>query len=181
MPRRVEELREEVANQLRLFPDWPKKGILFRDIMPLMKQPKLVDELCQAFAERARPAGVEAVAGLEARGFLLGPLIAVHLGVPFIPVRKSGKLPGPTHRSVYVKEYGEDAVEIQSDALDHPKQKVLIVDDLLATGGTLRAAIELIRAAGGVVEQAVVLVELADLNGRSVLPEDTDLFSLLIY
>ncbi|KAI6242365.1 Adenine phosphoribosyltransferase [Aphelenchoides fujianensis] len=159
-----EELRERVRAAVRTFPDFPQPGVQFCDIMPLMRDPQLVDELCARVADEFR-GRVDVVAALEARGFLFAPLIAVRLGVSFVPVRKRGKLPGPTLRATYTKEYGEDVIEVQADAFA-PEQRVLLFDDLLATGGTLAAAVQLVEAAGARFTAAFVLVELPALGGR---------------
>lgn len=112
---------------------------------------------------------IDAIVGLDARGFLFGPLVAMNLGVAFIPVRKSGKLPGPTTKTTSTKEYGKDVLEIQADAIEKG-QKVVILDDLIATGGTLQAACHLVREAGGEVLECVLLVELVELKGKDKVP-----------
>ncbi|KAI6175157.1 Adenine phosphoribosyltransferase [Aphelenchoides fujianensis] len=140
-----EELRERVRAAVRTFPDFPQPGVQFCDIMPLMRDPQLVDELCARVADEFR-GRVDVVAALEARGFLFAPLIAVRLGVSFVPVRKRGKLPGPTLRATYTKEYGEDVIEVQADAFA-PEQR-------------------LVEAAGARFTAAFVLVELPALGGR---------------
>ncbi|VDD91482.1 unnamed protein product [Enterobius vermicularis] len=149
--------------------------------MKLMRNPSLVDELCKTVAEHVRaeiPVPVNAVCGLESRGFLFGPPIAIALNVPFIPIRKKGKLPGKVLQASYKKEYGEDTLEMQADALD-AQSKVLLVDDLLATGGTLAAAIELIEKAGGEVVEAFILVQLTYLNPLAHIPKHAPVFSLI--
>uniref|UniRef100_A0A914VMP0 Adenine phosphoribosyltransferase n=1 Tax=Plectus sambesii TaxID=2011161 RepID=A0A914VMP0_9BILA len=179
----LEKLKIELASSIREFPDFPQKGILFKDIMPIFQKPQLVTNMCVAIAAHAVaeiPVPVDAVAGLEARGFLFGPQIAAILNVPFIPIRKQGKLPGKTVRATYVKEYGEDVVEVQSDALK-PGAKVMIVDDLLATGGTMKAAIEVIQKAGGDVAEAFCIIELTALKGRDVLLDTVPVFTLLSF
>uniref|UniRef100_A0A0N5AX89 Adenine phosphoribosyltransferase n=1 Tax=Syphacia muris TaxID=451379 RepID=A0A0N5AX89_9BILA len=179
--RDLQHIREEVSAHLRYFPDFPKKGIVFVDIMKLMRNSALLDELCKAVAEHVRaeiPVFVDAVGALESRGFLFGPQIAIALNVPFIPIRKKGKLPGKTLQAVYQKEYGEDVIEIQADAVQ-PQSKVLLVDDLLATGGTLGAAIKLIEKAGGEVVEAFVLVQLSYLNPLEHIPKHTPVYSLI--
>ncbi|KAL6731228.1 hypothetical protein Aduo_002117 [Ancylostoma duodenale] len=173
----LKELGPEVDRHIRNILDFPKKGINFRDIMPLFANPSLVQDLCTAIAHHIRTdvGKVDAVAALEARGFLFGPTVAMMLGVPFVPIRKKGKLPGDCVQASYVKEYGEahfffnDVVEVQKDAMK-PGWKVVIVDDLLATGGTLKAAVDVVQKAGAKVAEAFVLIELAPLRGRERIP-----------
>uniref|UniRef100_A0A183TYE1 Adenine phosphoribosyltransferase n=1 Tax=Toxocara canis TaxID=6265 RepID=A0A183TYE1_TOXCA len=152
-----------------------------RDVMVLMRHPALLNELCHAVAEHARaeiPVAIDAVAGLEARGFLFGPQIAITLNVPFIPIRKKGKLPGKTISQSYSKEYGIDVMEVQEDAI-RTGSKVLLVDDLLATGGTMNAAIALIEKAGGEVAETFALVELSYLSPRKSLPPHIPVYTLI--
>ncbi|EDO33035.1 predicted protein [Nematostella vectensis] len=158
---------EHVKSLIRDFPDFPKPGIIFKDICPILKDPNAVRTITEVIAEHIRKnvPNTQAIVGLEARGFLFGPLVALNLNLPFIPVRKAGKLPGKTVQTCYSKEYGKDIFELQEDALT-PGQHVVIIDDLIATGGTLVAACELVKQAGCQVKQCVVLVELEDLNGK---------------
>uniref|UniRef100_A0A8R1Y1U3 Adenine phosphoribosyltransferase n=1 Tax=Onchocerca volvulus TaxID=6282 RepID=A0A8R1Y1U3_ONCVO len=152
-----------------------------RDVMVLMRHPLLLEELCAAVAEHARveiPVTINAVAGLEARGFLFGPQIAMILKVPFVPIRKKGKLPGKTYKEIYQKEYGEDIIEVQEDAIKQGS-KILLVDDLLATGGSLKAAASLVEKAGGDVAEAFTLIELAYLEPRKHMPEHIPVYSLI--
>uniref|UniRef100_A0AAF5Q160 Adenine phosphoribosyltransferase n=2 Tax=Wuchereria bancrofti TaxID=6293 RepID=A0AAF5Q160_WUCBA len=177
----LECLKEEVGSKLRIFPDFPKPGIKFVDVMVLMRYPLLLEELCAAVAQHARvemPVTIDAVAGLEARGFLFGPQIAMMLKVPFVPIRKKGKLPGRTHKEVYQKEYGEDVIEVQEDAIKQGS-KILLVDDLLATGGSLKAAVSLVEKAGGDVAGAFTLIELAYLEPRKYLPGHIHIHSFI--
>uniref|UniRef100_A0A7E4ZSG1 Adenine phosphoribosyltransferase n=1 Tax=Panagrellus redivivus TaxID=6233 RepID=A0A7E4ZSG1_PANRE len=167
-------LKLRLKNVIKFVPDFPKAGICFWDIMPIFRDPKLVTDLCNAIAahlKEANPGGVTAVAGLEARGFLFGPQVAVLLGVPFIPIRKKGKLPGKVVEERYQKEYGFDVIELQEDALT-ATDKVVIVDDLLATGGTLRAAVNLVRKTGASVAEAFVIVQLNKEDGSPLYSED---------
>ncbi|CAI5438816.1 unnamed protein product [Caenorhabditis angaria] len=178
---RFDQIRPKVEKHIREVKDFPKKGINFRDIMPLFGDPALVNELCVVIADHIRhtTGQIDSVAGLEARGFLFGPQVAIQLGVPFIPIRKQGKLPGSTINASYIKEYGEDRVEIQEGVIKNG-DRVFLIDDLLATGGTLRAAADLVKKAGGQVAEAFVLIELSPLNGRSKL-EDVNLTALISY
>ena len=155
----------DLKRYIRDVPDWPKEGILFRDITPLLINPAAfaaaVDALCADFMD----AGVEYVAAVEARGFIFGSSVAEKLGVGFVPIRKKGKLPWRTESISYDLEYGTDTLEVHCDAVENGG-KVLMVDDLLATGGTMAAACKLIEKIGGIVAGIAFLVELADLQGR---------------
>jgi len=155
----------ELKQYIRDVPDWPKKGILFRDITPLLANPKAfstaVDALCADFIG----VGIEYVAAVEARGFIFGSAVAEKLGAGFVPIRKQGKLPSKTESITYDLEYGTDTLEVHSDTVES-SAKVLMVDDLLATGGTMAAACRLIEKIGGQVAGIVFLIELAGLHGR---------------
>lgn len=158
----------DLARYIRDIPDWPKKGILFRDITPLLADPQAfpatIDALCAPFQQ----AGVEYVAAVEARGFIFGAAAAARLGAGFIPIRKKGKLPWKTETASYELEYGVDSIEMHRD--DIPRgAKVLMVDDLLATGGTMRAACELIEKVGAEVVAIAFVIELTELKGRERL------------
>jgi len=158
----------ELEKYIRSIPDWPKKGILFRDITPLLAEPKAfaaaIDALCAGFTE----AGIEYVAAVEARGFIFGAAVAKRLGVGFVPIRKKGKLPFKTESVSYDLEYGTDTLEVHSDAIKKGA-KVLMVDDLLATGGTMAAACKLIEKIGGQIVGITFLIELSELAGRDKL------------
>ncbi len=158
----------ELEKYIRSIPNWPKKGILFRDITPLLAEPKAfaaaVDALCAGFTET----GIEYVAAVEARGFIFGAAVARKLGVGFVPIRKKGKLPFETESVTYDLEYGTDTLEVHSDAIKNGA-KVLMVDDLLATGGTMAAACKLIKKIGGQVAGIAFLIELSELAGRDKL------------
>ncbi len=155
----------DLKRYIRSIPDWPQKGILFRDITPLLADPKAfaaaVDALCADFTG----AGIEYVAAVEARGFIFGAAVAKKLGAGFVPIRKKGKLPFETESITYDLEYGTDTLEVHSDAVEK-RAKVLMVDDLLATGGTMASACKLIEKIGGQVVGIVFLIELAALGGR---------------
>jgi len=157
-------------SRIRTIPDYPKPGIMFRDITTLLQDPqgfrKTVDELVQLHVQSR----VDKVAGIEARGFILGGAVAHQLGVGFVPVRKKGKLPYDTIEEDYELEYGKDTVEIHSDAV-LPGESILLVDDLIATGGTAEAALRLIRRTGGEVIACTFVVELPDLGGRRRLED----------
>ena len=169
--------------RVRDVPDFPKPGILFKDIMPLLADAAAFRLTVDTFADlcRALPGGApDKIVGIDARGFLFGAAVAYKLGVGFIPVRKKGKLPGETHHHAYALEYGEAVVEMQSDAL-HPGDRVALVDDLLATGGTAAAALELIAKLGGKPEGVFFLIELEFLQGRARLPAAVPVTALLKY
>lgn len=150
-------------------PDFPKKGIVFKDITPLLADPagfkKVIDDLAAPFLDK----GVTVVAGIESRGFLLATPVAYRLGAGVVPIRKKGKLPRQTHKVTYALEYGDDTIEAHADALGS-KDKVLLIDDVLATGGTAKAACELISTLGGSLEGVCFLIELGFLKGREKIP-----------
>lgn len=173
---------QQVARRIRSFPDFPVPGVLFRDISPLLKDPdsfRAAIRLLARHLQAAHPGGIDYIAGLDSRGFLFGPSLAQELGLGCVLIRKRGKLPGPTVSVAYALEYGQAELEIQSDALE-PGQKVVIVDDLLATGGTMRAACELLGRLQAEVLECVSLVELTALQGRERL-RPVPVFSLLQY
>lgn len=170
---------DDLKKLIREIPDYPKPGILFYDLTTLLKDKsgfrKLVDELCDHYADRK----IDIVVGVEARGFIFAPALAYRLGAGFVPVRKPKKLPAKTAKVSYQLEYGTDTLEIHEDAI-RPGQNVIISDDLLATGGTAAATVQLVRGLGGTVNGLVFAVELSFLNGRSKLP-GLDVFSLIRY
>ena len=153
---------------IRDIPDFPKPGIVFKDITPLLGDPEAFDVSISELTKPFRDEGIDAVVGIESRGFIFGAVVARELGVGFIPVRKPGKLPADTLSVSYALEYGEDTVEIHRDALSEG-QEVLIVDDVLATGGTMAATCELVEKTGARIMGVAFLVELGFLNGRSKL------------
>lgn len=170
---------EPLKALIRTIPDFPKPGILFYDITTLLKDPKgfamLIDALAQYYIDK----DVDLVLGIEARGFIFGPALAYRLNAGFVPVRKPRKLPGPTARVTYDLEYGSDTLEIHQDAIE-PGQRVVLVDDLLATGGTMEATTRLVQQLGGTIAGLGFAVELDFLKGRDRLQE-YDVFSLLHY
>ena len=163
---------EALKTRIRHVPDFPKAGILFYDVTTLLRDPAGFKLAIDALAEPYHGRGISLVVGIESRGFILGAAVADRIGAGFVPVRKVGKLPSTTVRVSYALEYGTDSLEIHSDAVE-PGQRVLIVDDLLATGGTARATVDLVRQLGGDVHAVAVLIELADLNGRGKLEGET--------
>jgi adenine phosphoribosyltransferase len=165
---------------IREIPDFPKPGISYKDITPLFLEPQIVNLCVEAICDNIpNQKQINKVVGIESRGFLLSTLIAQKLNAGLVLVRKPGKLPYKTHKKSYQLEYGEDAIEMHIDAINSGDQ-VLIHDDVLATGGTARAANELVKACGGIVVQNNFLIELGALNGRQLLTEE-DVFSLMMY
>lgn len=157
--------RIDLARYVREIPDWPKKGILFRDITPLLADPKAFPKAIAALCKPFRNAGVQYVAAVEARGFIFGAAVAAKLGAGFVPIRKKGKLPWLTECQTYELEYGMDSIEMHRDAIP-AGAKVLMVDDLLATGGTMFAACKLIEKVGAHIVGIAFVIELVDLQGR---------------
>jgi adenine phosphoribosyltransferase len=155
-----------IKSKIRDVPDYPQPGILFKDITPLLADPAALRQVVEALGTGF--GRIDLVAGIEARGFILAAPVAAHLGAGFVPVRKQGKLPAATYSESYQLEYGTATIEVHTDAFT-PGQRVLIVDDVLATGGTARAATELVRRSGAEVAGISVLLELAALNGRAKL------------
>ena len=164
---------------IRDIPDFPKPGIVFKDITPLLLDPAALDAAVSGIADYARPLNVDLVVAAEARGFILGAAVARELGVGFVPARKPGKLPAETVSAEYILEYGVDALEMHADAL-RDGARVLLHDDLLATGGTARAVAELAEGAGAVIAGCAFLVELAFLGGREKLAP-YDVHTLISY
>jgi adenine phosphoribosyltransferase len=164
---------------IRAIPDFPQPGILFRDITPVLGDARALREVVSAMADYAEDREAEVIVGIESRGFVFGAPVAVECRLGMVPIRKVGKLPFETVRAEYALEYGTAAVEVHADAI-RPGQRVVIVDDLLATGGTARAAANLVEKVGGVVAGFAFLIELTDLNGRAQL-DGYDMRSLIRY
>lgn len=173
------EAAERLAGLIRDVPDFPKAGITFKDITPLLAEPQALAEVVEALAEPHRSAGITKVVGVEARGFILAAPVAVALGAGFVPVRKAGKLPWEIHRQEYELEYGTDLLEIHRDAVG-AHDRVLVLDDVLATGGTAAATVALVGQSGADVAGLSFLIELGFLEGRSAL-EGHAVTSLLTY
>ncbi len=171
---------DKLRTYIRDVPDFPKPGILFKDITPLLRDPEALRRSCELLAEPFRDAGVTAVAGIESRGFIFGSVVAQNLGVGFIPIRKPGKLPWTTRRHEYVLEYGTDAIEIHDDAVS-AADRVVIIDDVLATGGTLAAAAHLVRGFDAKLVGLATVIELGFLGGRDKLMTDVPFHSLVRY
>jgi adenine phosphoribosyltransferase len=169
----------DLRARIRDIPDFPKPGIVFKDITPLLLDPAALDAAIAELAAWARPRAIDLVVAAEARGFILGAALARELGAGFVPARKPGKLPSETVSAEYVLEYGVDALEMHADALADGA-RVLLHDDLLATGGTARALASLVEGAGGVIAGCAFLVELTFLGGRAAL-EGYDVHALVAY
>ncbi len=170
---------EKLKKIIRNIPDFPKKGITFRDITPLIGNKETFKFVTDAFRERYRDKKIDYIISVESRGFLFGAALAYVIGAGLIPVRKKGKLPYQTHEVSYDLEYGKDTLEIHKDAFEEGK-RVLILDDLLATGGTTRATIDLVGKLGGEVVEAAFVIELEFLKGREKI-KDVPVFSLVKY
>ncbi|XP_054164953.1 adenine phosphoribosyltransferase-like [Oppia nitens] len=171
---------KRIKDTIKSYTDFPKKGILFRDFFPVLRNPDVFKDLIDLMAEKIKniEPKVEAIVGLESRGFLLGAPLALLLKIPFIPVRKPGKLAGLVNKSSYTLEYGSDSLEIQTESITNGL-KCVVVDDLIATGGSLKASIDLVKSCGGHVVLGLVVIELVALNGRSNIPSAFD--SLIQY
>ncbi|KPL02622.1 MAG: adenine phosphoribosyltransferase [candidate division Zixibacteria bacterium SM1_73] len=170
---------ERLMGLIRDVPDYPKKGVVFRDITTLIKDGEAFDEVINIFYEKCKDKRVDLVAAVESRGFIFGGALANKLRIGFVPIRKFGKLPADTVVEKYDLEYGTDTLEIHKDAV-LPGQSVLIIDDLLATGGTIQAACKLVEKLGGSVVGILVMIELGFLKGREKL-KNYDLFTLINY
>ncbi|HVP57238.1 MAG TPA: adenine phosphoribosyltransferase [bacterium] len=169
----------DLRDLIRDIPDFPKQGILFRDVTTLLKDKHGFKHAIQGLAARFRDTDVDKIVCIEARGFILGGALAYELGCGVVVIRKPGKLPSETVSQTYELEYGTDKIEIHKDALEKG-DRVLLVDDLLATGGTAKAAVDLVERLGGTIVGCAFLIELGDLNGRRLL-DKYDVFSLIRY
>ncbi len=161
---------ERIRAAIRDVPDFPKPGIIFKDITPVLGDPWLFGEVVRVFVERYRPMRIQKVAAMESRGFIFGAPLAAEIGAGFVPLRKHGKLPHTTLAESFTLEYGEETLEIHTDAIKKG-ERVLVIDDLLATGGTALAACNLVEKTGGEVVELAFLIELAFLKGRERLNE----------
>jgi adenine phosphoribosyltransferase len=161
---------DKIAGSIRDIPDFPKPGIIFKDITPLLHDADILSEVVDTIAEKYKNNKPDYIVGIESRGFIFGTPLALTLGCGFVPIRKGGKLPYDTIKAEYQLEYGKAVMEIHRDALEKG-DKVVIIDDLLATGGTVAASIELVKKLGGIVSGIEFVIELAFLNGRKKIPE----------
>lgn len=171
---------DELKTLIREIPDFPKPGILFYDVTTLFKDPAGLRAAVEVFTERYQDRDISKVLGIESRGFILGPALACNLKAGFVPVRKKGKLPAETVSVSYELEYGTDTLEIHKDAIE-PGERIIIIDDLMATGGTAAATVEMVRALEASLVEVAFLIELSFLNGRAKIPSEVPVFSVLKY
>ena len=166
----------DLKETIRSIPGWPIEGVIFRDLTTLMQDPEAYRESCDILYERYKDMKIDKIVGIDARGFVFGAVLAYKLGIGFIPVRKKGKLPFKTIQETYTLEYGEDTLEIHEDAIEKG-EKVVIIDDLIATGGTVGATVKLVRKLGADILECAFVVELPDLKGRDQI-EDCKVYSI---
>ena len=167
----------DLKETIRSIPNWPIEGVIFRDITTLMQDPDAFREACDRFVDRYKDMDIDKIVGIDARGFVFGAVLAYRLGIGFVPVRKKGKLPCDTIEESYSLEYGEDTLEIHSDAIK-PGERVVIVDDLIATGGTVSATVKLVKRLEADLIECAFIVELPDLGGRKLIP-GVDIFTMV--
>lgn len=176
----MQQVIDAVKDKIRSIPDFPKQGILFRDITTALKDADTLKKMVDFITENFKNEKIDYVVGMESRGFIFGVPVAYNLNTGFVPVRKPNKLPAKTIKETYALEYGTDTLEMHEDALK-PGDKVLIVDDLLATGGTAAAACNLVIKAGAEIAGCAFIIELKDLNGKDKLPKDAKVVSMIEY
>ncbi len=177
----MDELESRIRKVIRNVPDFPKEGIMFRDITPVLMEPELCRQMVARMAEMISGTKIDKIAGIESRGFLFGFLLAQYMNKPFVLVRKRGKLPAETIRYAYALEYGNAEIEMHTDAV-MPGNNVLIHDDLLATGGTAAASANLVKSAGGIVAGFTFLIELSELKGvESLNSYSRNIYKLVAY
>lgn len=167
----------DLKESVRSIVDWPIEGVIFRDLTTLMKNPEAFSQSCDVFYDRYRDEKIDKIVGIDARGFVFGAVLAYKLGVGFVPVRKKGKLPPETIEELYSLEYGSGILEIHKDAISEG-EKIVIIDDLIATGGTVGATVKLVRKLGGDIIECAFLIELPDLNGRKQIA-DCAIFAIM--
>lgn len=170
--------KERLAKSIRNIPDFPIPGIQFKDVTTLFKEPELLKELSDILYDMYKDKGITKIVGIESRGFIMGPVLATRLGAGFVPIRKPGKLPAETIEVSYDKEYGKDTIQIHKDAINS-NDIILLHDDLLATGGTMKAACELVKKFNPKDLYVNFIIELKDLNGRSVFNPGTKIDTVL--
>ena len=173
-------MSEYVKSKIRSIVDFPKKGIIFRDITTACKDAKALKEITEYFTKQFKNKGIDYVAAVESRGFIFGAMLAVNINAGLILIRKPGKLPAEVVSQEYALEYGTDKIEMHKDAIERGK-KVLVIDDLLATGGTIDAACKLIKKVGGIPVACAFVIELEALNGREKIDSDIEIVSMLKY
>lgn len=166
-------MRDIIKSSIRTIPDYPKPGIQFRDITTLLEDPKALRMTIDTLVHRYMGKNITAVAGIEARGFIFGTVVAYELGASFIPIRKAGKLPGDTISQSYQLEYGEDSIEVHTNCIK-PDDRILLIDDLIATGGTAEAAVKLIRQLDGNIIESCFIIDLPDIGGSKKIRDELD-------
>lgn len=179
-PEEKQKKLQALKNTVRNIPDFPIPGIQFKDVTPLFKTKESLKNLTEVLVEEYTGKGITKVVGIESRGFIMGPIMALELGTGFIPIRKPGKLPADVFEEEYEKEYGIDKIQIHKDALTED-DVVLLHDDLLATGGTMLAALKLVRKANVKKIYINIIIELEELNGREIFPDDIEIKSLISF
>ena len=167
----------DLKSTIRSIPDWPIKGVIFRDLTTLMQEPEAYRRACDLFFDRYKDWDIDKIVGIDARGFVFGAVLAYQLHVGFVPVRKKGKLPYKTVSAEYSLEYGSNTVEMHADAIA-PGERIVIIDDLIATGGTIEAAVKLVKALRGEILECGFVVELPDLKGRDKI-KDQKIFTMV--
>ncbi len=160
----------DLKETIRSIPDWPIKGVIFRDLTTLMQNPLAFKESCDVLHDRYKGMDIDKIVGIDARGFVFGAVLAYKMGIGFVPVRKKGKLPWKTIQETYSLEYGEDTLEIHEDAIEKG-EKIVIVDDLIATGGTVGATVKLVKKLGAQIIECAFIVELPELKGRDQIQD----------
>ena len=160
----------DLKDTIRSIQDWPIKGVIFRDLTTLMQNPQAFQKSCDVLYDRYKDMEIDKILGIDARGFVFGAVLAYKLGIGFVPVRKKGKLPWKTIQETYSLEYGEDTLEIHEDAVEKG-EKIVIVDDLIATGGTIGATVKLVKKLGADIIECAFIVELPDLKGRDQIKD----------
>ena len=173
-------MSEYVKSKIRSIVDFPKKGIIFRDITTACKDARALKEITEYFTEKFKGKGIDYIAAVESRGFIFGAPLAVNIGAGLILIRKPGKLPAEVVSQEYELEYGTDKIEMHKDAIEEGK-RVLVIDDLLATGGTIAAACKLVKKVGGIPVACAFVIELEDLKGREIIDSDIEVVSMLKY
>ncbi|MDD9304161.1 MAG: adenine phosphoribosyltransferase [Desulfobacter sp.] len=166
-----------LKESIRSIPGWPIKGVIFRDLTTLMQDPKAFEQACDILFDRYKDKNIDKIVGIDARGFVFGAVLAYKLGIGFVPVRKKGKLPHKTLQESYSLEYGKDTLEIHEDSIE-TGEKVVVVDDLIATGGTVGATVKLVNTLGADLVECAFIVELPDLKGKEKIP-GTPVFSII--
>lgn len=172
-----EDARDYIKSKVRSIPDWPIKGVIFRDITTLLMDPPAFRKICSIFYDRYKNEKIDKIVGIDARGFIFGSVLAYKLDIGMIPIRKNGKLPYDTISESYTLEYGEEVIEIHEDAINKG-ERVVIIDDLMATGGTISAAANLVEKLGGEIVECAFVLELPDLKGREKLGK-REVFSIV--